>query len=627
MTRRRRFAACTRWLLTIAALCALMATPLAAQVRDTGRQTRPVAGTASISGVVVGDAPDSRIRRAVVTLVGSGTPPTRSVVTDDDGRFAFPGLPEGRYTAVATKAAYLPSAYGATRPGRPGIAIQLGHDQQVSLSIRLTRGAVLEGTLRDETGAPLSNMPVYALDAANPGGIGMLESSGQHTATTDDRGVYRFFGLAPGRYVLAATMTVVGDGAMGRRSDADMDALMSALTTSRPGVAADGRVDVAPPITVSYAPTYFPGTVAFSDATPIALGPGDERLGLDFVVAAVHTGTIDGTIVVPDGYSPERVQLSLVIDGLRTFAASSHPVLVQAPTSDGRFRYASVPPGRYRILARVGAPDTAATSAPGPAAASARTRVGRTLFAAADVTTNGETSNGVALTLRPGVTVTGRVRFESVSTVRPPDVSQLAIRFSTPDGGVYMSSYGDGTVIGTALFGPRQATARADGTFAFSNVAPWTYGLQVTLPDDIAKTWWLRSAMLEGRDLLDEPFTVDVNDISGVELTFTDRRNVLSGSLATASGVPAPEYFIVVVPADRRPWHDGSRRFTFTRPASDGRFRIQNLPAGQYFLAALTDFESSDFANDDFVAQFATQSVTVTIRDGEETTQAIQIAR
>jgi hypothetical protein len=51
------------------------------------------------------------------------------------------------------------------------------------------------------------------------------------------------------------------------------------------------------------------------------------------------------------------------------------------------------------------------------------------------------------------------------------------------------------------------------------------------------------------------------------------------------------------------------------------------LPAGQYFLAALTDFESSDFANEDFVAQFATQSVTVTIRDGEETTQAIQIAR
>jgi hypothetical protein len=290
-------------------------------------------------------------------------------------------------------------------------------------------------------------------------------------------------------------------------------------------------------------------------------------------------------------------------------------VLVQPPASDGRFRYASVPPGHYRILARIDAP--AAISA----------LAGRTLFAAADVITNGDASNGVAITLRPGVTVTGRVRLESASTVHPPGVSQLAIKLSMHDGAGYMSSYGDGTVIGTALFSPRPAVVRADGTFAFSTVAPWTYDVQVTLPDDVAKTWWLRSAMLEGRDLLDEPLTVDVNDITDVELTFTDRRNVLSGSLATASGVPAPEYFIVVVPADRRPWHDGSRRFAFTRPASDGRFRIQDLPAGQYFLAALTDFESSDFANEDFVAQFATQSVTVTIRDGEETTQAIQIAR
>jgi uncharacterized protein (DUF2141 family) len=619
MTRRMRFASHTRTLLTIAALCAPIATPLAEQVRDAGRQTRPASSTASISGVVVGDAPDSRIRRAVVTLAGSGTPSTRSVVTDDDGRFAFLGLPDGRYTAVATKAAYLPSAYGATRPGRPGTAIQLGRDQQVSLSIRLTRGAVLEGALRDDTGAPLSNVSVYALDADNPGSISPFESSNQRTAATDDRGVYRFFGLAPGRYVLAATMTVIGDGAIGRRSDAELDALMSMLTTARPGVASDGRVDVAPPLTVGYAPTYFPGTVVLNDAATLALGPGDERLGLDFVVSAVRTGTIDGTIVVPDGYLPERAKLSLVIDGPRTFAASSHPVLVQPPTPDGRFRYASVPPGHYRILARV--------DAPGAEAASTRPPAGRTLFAAADVITNGDASNGVAITLRPGVTVTGRVRFESASTVRPPDVSQLAIRFSTPDGGVYMSSYGDGTEIGTALFGPRQATARADGTFTFSNVAPWTYGVQVTLPDDVAKTWWLRSAMLEGRDVLDAPFTVDVDDVTGVELTFTDRRNVLSGSLQTAAGVPAPEYFIVVVPGDRRPWHDGSRRFAFTRPASDGRFRIQDLPAGQYFLAALTDFESSDFANEDFVAQFATQSITVTIRDGEETTQAIQIAR
>lgn len=627
MTPRARVVGRKRWSLAIVALGVLLPVPIAAQVRDTGGRTRPAASTASISGVVVGDTPDSRLRRAVVTLVGSGTPSTRSVVTDDDGRFAFLGLPEGRYTVVATKAAYLPSAYGATRPGRPGIAIQLGRDRQVSLSIHLTRGAVLEGTLRDETGAPLSNMSIYALDAADPGSISPFGSNSQHTATTDDRGVYRFFGLPSGRYVLAATMTVVGDGAMGRRTDAEMDALLSALTTTAPGASPDAHAGVAPPITVGYAPTYFPGTVALDDATTIALGPGDERLGLDFVVSAVRTGTIDGTLVVPGGYSPERVKLSLVIDGPRMFAPSSHPVLVQPPASDGRFRYASVPPGHYEILARVDGPDAAAATSTGAGAGSARAPAGRTLFGAADVTTSGETLSGVAITLRPGVSVTGRVTFDSSSAARPADLSQITIRLSTPDGGSYMSSYGDGTVVGTVLFGSGSTNVRADGTFALSTVAPRTYGLQVTQLDEIAKAWWLRSAMFEGRDVLDEPLVVDVNDITGVELTFTDRRNVLSGSLQTAAGRPAPDYFIVVVPADRRPWRQGSRRFAFTRPASDGRFRIQDLPAGQYFLAALTDFESSDFANDDFIAQFATQSLTVTIRDGEETTQAIQIAR
>jgi uncharacterized protein (DUF2141 family) len=627
MTPHARCAARPRRSIAIAALGVLLAVPIAAQVRDAGRQTRPAASTASISGVVTGDAPDSRIRRAVVTLVGSDTPSTRSVVTDDDGRFAFLGLPEGRYTVVATKAAYLPSAYGATRPGRPGIAIQLGRDQQIPLSIRLTRGAVLEGTLRDESGAPLSNMSVYALDAVDPGGIGPFESSGQHRVVTDDRGVYRFFGLAPGRYVLAATMTVIGDGAMGRRTDVEMDALLSALAATPPGAPLAGRAGVVPPITVGYAPTYFPGTAVLDDATTIALGPGDERLGLDFVVGVVRTGTIDGTLVVPDGYSAERVKLSLVIDGPRMFAPSSHPVLVQPPAPDGGFRYASVPPGHYRLLARVDAPDTDQAIATGAGTGSSRAQAGRTLFGAADVTTGGETLSGVAIALRPGITITGRVRFDSASGARPADPSQVTIRLSTPDGPAYMSSYGDGTVVGTALFASGSTNVRDDGTFALSTVAPTTYALQVTPPGDVAKTWWLRSAMFEGRDLLDEPLTVDTRDVAGVELTFTDRRNVLSGSLATAAGLPAPEYFIVVVPADRRPWHDGSRRFAFTRPASDGRFRIQDLPAGQYFLAALTDFEPGDFANDDFVAQFATQSVTVTIRDGEETTQAIRIAR
>lgn len=57
------------------------------------------------------------------------------------------------------------------------------------------RGAV-EGTVRDETGAPLPGASVEA----------RRESAGASLRTsTDQDGVYRFVALAPGRYVISAS--------------------------------------------------------------------------------------------------------------------------------------------------------------------------------------------------------------------------------------------------------------------------------------------------------------------------------------------------------------------------------------------------------------------------------------
>ena len=131
--------------------------------------------------------------------------------------------------------------------------------------------------------------------------------------------------------------------------------------------------------------------------------------------------------------------------------------------------------------------------------------------------------------------------------------------------------------------------------------------------------------MLDGRDLLDEPLIVGTESPDRIEVTFTDRRNLLSGSLETAGAAPAPDYFIVVIPADRRAWQTGSRRFAFTRPASDGAFALRNLPAGDYLLAALTDFEPADFGDDRFIAQLVSMALPITIRDGEQTVQAIRL--
>jgi hypothetical protein len=126
--------------------------------------------------------------------------------------------------------------------------------------------------------------------------------------------------------------------------------------------------------------------------------------------------------------------------------------------------------------------------------------------------------------------------------------------------------------------------------------------------------------------LLDVPVQMRTTNLTGVVLTFTDRRNELAGALQSASGLPAPDYFVVALPADRTLWQPNSRRIQSARPGTDGAFSIRDLPAGFYLLAALTDLEPDDLTMPSFLEQLAAQAVPVTVRDGERTVQKIRIA-
>src|SRR4051812_46182760 len=76
----------------------------------------PRTGHAAISGRVVSAGNDPvPIRRATVTVTDRlGLASPRAAVTGDDGAFVIDGLPAGQYWIVAAKAAYLPSAFGAS---------------------------------------------------------------------------------------------------------------------------------------------------------------------------------------------------------------------------------------------------------------------------------------------------------------------------------------------------------------------------------------------------------------------------------------------------------------------------------------------------------------------------------
>ena len=151
-------------------------------------------------------------------------------ITDDQGRFDITGVPPGRVTVTVSKVAHLTTPYGASRPGRPGTPLSLAAGQHLrDISVRLPRGAVITGVIRDGQGDPVANLQVTVQRAALVAG-----SAGyvlpRETLLTDDRGVYRAFGLAPGEYVVAAVPDR-GRSAVERLADAEVDAAFERLRT------------------------------------------------------------------------------------------------------------------------------------------------------------------------------------------------------------------------------------------------------------------------------------------------------------------------------------------------------------------------------------------------------------
>lgn len=124
---------------------------------------------------------------------------------------------------------------------------------------------------------------------------------------------------------------------------------------------------------LSYATTYYPGTLDPNDATPIALLPGEERRGVDFVVTAVATATVAGTVMGSNGSPAANARVSLT--PLPSGSTSAQPVGVATPVrvieADGRFSFPTVLPGRYVLAARVSSPEASASTGRGVGPASA----------------------------------------------------------------------------------------------------------------------------------------------------------------------------------------------------------------------------------------------------------------
>jgi uncharacterized protein (DUF2141 family) len=601
--------ALTRCALALTAASLLAAASRAQQPRDNRRPD--LAGAATISGVVIADDAEKRpLRRVRVTVTGAELGFARTAITNDEGAFVFDALPAGRYSLSASKDGYVPMNHGARRPGRPGLTLHLAAAEARRITLPLPKGGVITGTLLTPHGEPAAGVAVIALASRFIPGSGerRLSPATPIPGNTDDRGVYRIFGLAAGSYVISVIprlplqamedVQVLSE----REIRGALAEVREQRVQPRPGMPRP-----APPAphvpgerrSVGLTPIFYPGTAVQSRAVPIVLEPGEVRHGVDFDLEYVTLARVEGLVSMPPGM---RVVVTIA-DAERTGAAQTTRMSA-TPGGDGTFVFGRVPPGSFTISARAF-----------PAAARSGAIPAQThLWGETGIVVGGDDIAGISIDLQPAISISGRVEFEGGA---PPAPGAMPLRVPLT-----------AIAAGGGVSPPLPSVLFNGTTFSINGVVPGIYTFP-SPPRGIRAPigrWWLKSVVVNGRELLDEGLDLRQSAADGV-ITFSDRASEVSGVVRAADGTPFTDGFVVVFARHKSAWFHGSRRVAGARPTADGRYVVKNLPPGEYLVAVSEDLEANEWFDPDVLGALAPTASPVSLRDLEIRRHDLELKR
>ncbi len=184
-----------KYLLTLVLILLLPATAARLSAQSTAPLTAQPTNTGVISGkVTLKGKPAPQV---TMGLYGDSALPLPNgalgTSTDANGVYRLTGLPAGSYWVKPMTPAFVEVSRKVT--------IEDGETAD-GIDFELVKGGVITGKITDVEGRPLIEERVYLFDA-EPASNQTAETIGYvrfHDGETDDRGIYRIFGVAAGRY-------------------------------------------------------------------------------------------------------------------------------------------------------------------------------------------------------------------------------------------------------------------------------------------------------------------------------------------------------------------------------------------------------------------------------------------
>ncbi|MBA2732323.1 MAG: carboxypeptidase regulatory-like domain-containing protein [Acidobacteria bacterium] len=484
--------------------------------------------------------------------------PPLTATTDSQGRFRAANLESGLYSVSARLPGFTTAE--VVTDVNDFKYYRLGD----SVNLTLVKGGVITGTVRDANGDPVVAVSVRAVRVRDGAGRASANRSYGFSPErmTDDRGVYRIYGLSPGTYVVST--------GGGQRNFGTVNAY-------------EGD-----------APTFFPSSTR-DTAAEVPVRGGEEATGIDIRYRGERGHTISGTVSgLLDTNMNSGVPILLRPASGGGYEATS---FVMPGTKPG-FSFSGVSDGEYEVMAQQwGGTSDSAASPPR-----------RITVKGADVT-------GIELALAPLASIAGRVQLEA-----PPKEKCEDNR-----GGTLMETLVNarrdeknqpGNASRTPFFNASGGIPIDQGEFLIRNLIAGSYRLAVRLPNE---AWYVRSiispktatpqpdapakaAQTKSGTNASPPAVASVITLktgeraTSISIQVAQDAAGLRGRVVAATeaaeivSLPA-NLKVYLVPAARERAED-VLRYDETSIGSDGAFALANLAPGRYWLIARPTPES-----------------------------------
>jgi hypothetical protein len=493
----------------------------------------------AISGVVKTD--DGRpvagveIELTALRNANAGNP-DQTTYSQPDGSFRFNNVSPDAYRVVLPFQELMRRTWDET-PRRSAI-----YRPGAFVTFTQLRGSVVSGRVTDAAGMPQVAVPVSAIRVRDSQGRKLPAPGAGGSARTDDRGIYRIYGLRAGAYVVAAGPTVAHFGNYTGASDLSLGT-----------------------------PTYFPAASA-DTASEVNVGLVPEVTGIEIKMRPEAGHTISGMVTSAILPGPDEKPRDTLL--LRRAADAMYIGETRRTFANGEFSLSGVPDGDYLLRA---SRDTSKGSA--------FSHWQRVRVAGANV-------SGLRLSLVAPASIAGRVQVELNPTTR--GVSTCSAGSDLPP--AYEFAVTVRRIANTDLdeFGGRPSATSVlpdkQGNFEVKGLEPGMYRLEFNYPDDR-----LYARAIIRSDPTGKPVEVGSagiilapgEDLGSLTATIIDGAATMTGKLVPRRKEArlAAQSLVHLVPAEPDA-ADDVLRYREAEVGRDGVFTVANLAPGKYWIYA-----------------------------------------